>query len=94
MEIFPLPLIKPLLPASISTLLPDVKRIIFPSVQITTSLVSLTSPAKTVPLIPIVAFFVISLNLFGAIFPIFPVTVLKNPFKTLNLICESFLPLK
>ena len=83
-----------LLPAPTSTSPFGVKSMILPSVHITTSASSLTSAAKTVPLIPIVAFLVWSLNLFGATFPIFPVTVLKKPFKTLNFIFESFLPVK
>ncbi len=47
-------------------------------------------PTKIVPLIPIVAVFVSTLNLSGATFAILPVIVLKVPSPRLNLALEFF----
>ena len=78
--------VRPIFPELTSTLPFGVNKTIVPSVQITTSTLSPTFAANTVPRMPMVAFLVSSLNLLGATFPICPVTVLKKPFKTLNFI--------
>ncbi len=66
-----------------------------PLVQATVSAPDLlTLPRNIVPLMPIVAVLVSTLNLSGATFAIFPVIVLKAPSPTLNLAFASFSPKK